>query len=241
MVNAKAKFIAALLGISLLGGFVLLAMVSSQVDASNKTYNENGSIETTGSPSPTPSASPTPVPPASKATVHWAKHQHARAIYNWALWNKARKTFKLETIPFLRVCPRRPPRLASEDVWLSVGHKWQRRSATFQRNYRTLRHRMLHPGGPASGVKWLPLARWVGWPESTLSQLATIIYRESSGRPTAYNPSGASGLLQLMPGWYQGDYYNFPNFNPFNPELNLYYGYRGWKVSGWTPWALTAY
>ena len=29
----------------------------------------------------------------------------------------------------------------------------------------------------------------------------TIIARESNGDPNAYNPSGASGLFQTMPGW----------------------------------------
>ena len=50
--------------------------------------------------------------------------------------------------------------------------------------------------------------------------------------------SGAAGLLQLMPGWYAGDYYDFPPFNPLDPRKNLYYGYLGWKVSNWTPWAV---
>jgi soluble lytic murein transglycosylase-like protein len=50
--------------------------------------------------------------------------------------------------------------------------------------------------------------------------------------------SGAAGLLQLMPGWYNGSYYDFPDFNPYDAYLNLYYGRKGWEESGWTPWAI---
>jgi hypothetical protein len=86
--------------------------------------------------------------------------------------------------------------------------------------------------------RWVWLANDVGWPRSTWGQLCYVIERESGGSPKAYNVSGASGLLQLMPGWYAGDYYNFPDFDPFVPRLNLYYGYKGYKESGWQPWAL---
>jgi soluble lytic murein transglycosylase-like protein len=66
-----------------------------------------------------------------------------------------------------------------------------------------------------------------------------IISRESGGNPNAANPtSSARGLLQLMSGWYAGDYYNFPDFDPLNPRLNLYYGHKGYLVSGWQPWSV---
>lgn len=42
------------------------------------------------------------------------------------------------------------------------------------------------------------MARRTGVPASTWE---TIIARESNGNPNAYNPSGASGLFQTMPGW----------------------------------------
>lgn len=93
------------------------------------------------------------------------------------------------------------------------------------------------PGGSSSGVRWKPLARHVGWPEYTLGQLTYIIMRESSGRARAYNPSGASGLLQLMPGWYTGQW-GIPAGDPFDPEYNLRSGYIMWRQVSWTPWAL---
>ena len=90
----------------------------------------------------------------------------------------------------------------------------------------------------ASVSRWVWLANDTGWPHDTWPTLFYVIDRESGGSPKAYNPSGASGLLQEMPGWYAGDYYNFPDYDPFNPRLNLYYGYKGYKVSGWSPWSM---
>ena len=42
------------------------------------------------------------------------------------------------------------------------------------------------------------MARRTGVPASTWEH---IIARESNGQVNAYNPSGASGLFQTMPGW----------------------------------------
>ena len=86
--------------------------------------------------------------------------------------------------------------------------------------------------------RWVWLADDVGWPDSQWPTLFLVIDRESGGYPGIMNSqgSGAAGLLQLMAGWYAGDYYDFPPFNPLDPRKNLYYGYLGWKVSGWTPW-----
>jgi hypothetical protein len=73
--------------------------------------------------------------------------------------------------------------------------------------------------------RWVWLASDVGWPNSQWPTLFYVIHRESGGYPGIMNSqgSGAAGLLQLMPGWYCGDYYSFPDFNPRNPRLNLYY------------------
>ena len=42
------------------------------------------------------------------------------------------------------------------------------------------------------------MAEMTGVPASTWE---AIIARESNGQVDAYNPSGASGLFQTMPGW----------------------------------------
>jgi hypothetical protein len=92
---------------------------------------------------------------------------------------------------------------------------------------------MRHPGGSSNGVRWKPLARYVGWPEYTLGTLTAIIMRESSGRERAYNSViGCSGLLQIWPGHVS---------NPsrlFEAEYNLTVGLRLYRSSGWAPWAL---
>jgi hypothetical protein len=88
--------------------------------------------------------------------------------------------------------------------------------------------------------RWAWLAADVGWPAAQWPTLFMVIDRESGGYPSIMNSqgSGAAGLLQLMQGFYAGDYYDFPDFNPLNPRLNLYYGFKAWKVSGWAPWSV---
>jgi len=77
------------------------------------------------------------------------------------------------------------------------------------------------------------LARHVGWPRYTLSQLAYIIQRESSGRQNAYNGViGCTGLLQIWPG-HVSDPWRLTD-----PEYNLAVGLRLYRSSGWGPWAL---
>ena len=132
---------------------------------------------------------------------------------------------------------RRPPRQAPLADWQDKRQLWQREAKRFAVRVGQLVHRMKHPGGSSNGVRWMPLARWVGWPSYTLSNLAYIIMRESSGRENARNPSGASGLLQLMPGWWTGQW-GVPAGNPFDPEYNLRSGYLMWCKAGWQPWQL---
>lgn len=59
-----------------------------------------------------------------------------------------------------------------------------------------------------------------------------VIACESQGVATAYNPSGASGLFQLMPVWhrhYGGD--------PFNPADNVRMAYSLFRdTGGWSHW-----
>lgn len=99
---------------------------------------------------------------------------------------------------------------------------------------------MRHIEDPAKVGRWVRLARKAGWEWGNIDTLMHVVARESSGSASVENGegSGATGLLQLMPGWYAGDYYDFPDFDPHDPYLNLYYGHKGWLVSGWSPWAL---
>jgi hypothetical protein len=132
----------------------------------------------------------------------------------------------------------RPLATASAQVWLDKRSLWIKQRGQLERLFNRLRFQMTHPGGSSSGVRWMPLARWVGWPESSLSTLAYVIMRESSGRQNALNTSSAcAGLLQMHPGWYHG-HWGYPSFNPFDPEQNLKAGLWVWKRQGWRPWAL---
>ena len=93
---------------------------------------------------------------------------------------------------------------------------WERQAKAYTRMLACRVAKMRHPGGAASGTKWLALAAYVGWPAKALHTLAGMIYAESSGRPDAYNGViGCSGLTQLAPCWWRG------KFNPFDPEANL--------------------
>lgn len=52
----------------------------------------------------------------------------------------------------------------------------------------------------------MPLAKWLHWPSYALSQLSTIIMRESSGRERADNGQGFVGLVQFAWEWAHGVY-----------------------------------
>lgn len=77
---------------------------------------------------------------------------------------------------------------------------------------------MKHPGGSSNGVRWLPLARWVGWPDYALRTLAGLIMNESSGREKAINeaPPYCWGLTQLARGWRIGAWPIRGVHEPFN-------------------------
>lgn len=188
------------------------------------------------SPSVEPTATPAPLAPASAATVRHALKQRDRAQRALRLYRRHAACFLLH--PKSHVAPR-PARGASEAVWLRAGKRWHRQAHKFQAAARRLHNRMVDPGG-SGATRWMPLARHVGWPSYTLDTLAVIILRESGGRPDAHNQSGASGLMQLMPGWFLGSW-GMPAGNPFDPHYNLDTSFSMWKREGWRPWALTAY
>lgn len=86
--------------------------------------------------------------------------------------------------------------------------------------------------------RWTWLSRGTGWSWVQMPTLMMVVSRESGGRPDALNPSGAAGLLQEMPGWYRGEWWQY-TYDPFNPRSNLHYGHLIWHRSGgWAPWNL---
>ena len=185
-------------------------------------------------PSPSPSASPSPdptptvIPAASSATVKWAKGWRAKARVARTKLAKVRRCFRSQP-PLALV--KLPARSAPEAAWQKAGRRLKHQTLDWRGKVKAGVARMRKPGGTSSGARWLPLARWVGWPEHTLSHLAYIIMRESSGRTTALNPSSlCSGLLQIHPCHGVA--------RPFDPEVNLRAGLRLYRSSGWAPWAL---
>ena len=106
---------------------------------------------------------------------------------------------------------------------------------------------MRNPDGSSSGVRWLPLARWLHWPSYALSQLASIIQRESSGRERADNGQGFVGLVQFAWRWAHGVYliHGRPRFfNRADATETLIAARDVWEDQGRSflpAWSLTAY
>lgn len=186
-------------------------------------------LDPSPSPSPSASASASPTPePASAALVARSLKAQKAAKATRATLARVRQCFK--SGPPVAV-GRAPKRSASAEVWTRALRKWKYQRADWQDKIKAGRAKMLKPGGTSSGVRWMPLARWVGWPEHTLSKLAYVIMRESSGRVRALNSSsGCAGLTQLHP--------CHGVKNPFDPEVNLRAALRLYRASGWQPWAL---
>ncbi|MEA2001444.1 MAG: lytic transglycosylase domain-containing protein, partial [Actinomycetota bacterium] len=72
--------------------------------------------------------------------------------------------------------------------------------------------------------QWRPLVATYFLPEDVDNTLI-VMDCESGGLATAANPnSSARGLMQIMRGWYSGNWSAaIPAFDPFDPELNIKY------------------
>lgn len=82
--------------------------------------------------------------------------------------------------------------------------------------------------GPCS--EWGAAAIEAGWPIEQWPRLSEIMWCESRCDPHAYNRSGASGLLQIMPFWHNGR-------DPFDPAVNLAIGLEVYNAQGWRAWS----
>lgn len=85
----------------------------------------------------------------------------------------------------------------------------------------------------ASCPQWWAVAQEVGWPADQLPTVDRIMWCESRCEPTAHNRSGASGLMQLMPGWWAGR-------DPYDPAVNLAMALEVLDAQGWRAWSCAA-
>lgn len=63
-----------------------------------------------------------------------------------------------------------------------------------------------------------------------------VMSGESGGNPNAYNPSGASGLFQVMDWW--APEFGYTATDLFDPEVNTYVASQILAIQGWTAWAV---
>ena len=168
----------------------------------------------------------TPCPPAVVAKVRAA---HKVAVAAWRADTRARSCFTRRA--WARPASL-PARAESEAAWREALSHYRSLTHQYRAELKRLRHAMTHPGGSSNGVRWKPLARWVGWPEYALGELTMIIYRESSGRERACSYANCRGLMQLHPGFWTGAW---PirgvreAFDAYDAETNLRKAYGLWR------------
>jgi hypothetical protein len=81
--------------------------------------------------------------------------------------------------------------------------------------------------------QWRPLVAGQFAPDEIPTAMC-LIYHESRGNPTADNPrSSASGLFQILRGWWDGEW----NLDPFVPEYNVWMAKQIKEIQGWYAWS----
>lgn len=84
---------------------------------------------------------------------------------------------------------------------------------------------------PAEVERWREAVSRYPWQPC---EALTVLWCESKGDPGALNPSGASGLLQIMMPLHRGQLAEGESV--FTPEVNLRVGAALWRERGWAPW-----
>jgi soluble lytic murein transglycosylase-like protein len=76
------------------------------------------------------------------------------------------------------------------------------------------------------------------WRHDVAGRHARCIARhESSLDPMARNAkSGASGLFQLMPFWWNGNNEHGWKFDPYDAQKNAEHAHLIWEAQRWEPW-----
>ncbi|HXJ64714.1 MAG TPA: lytic transglycosylase domain-containing protein, partial [Actinomycetota bacterium] len=76
------------------------------------------------------------------------------------------------------------------------------------------------------------------WGTGYDGQVAKCVgWRESRYQPTARNTSsGAAGIFQLMPFWWDGNNEFGWKFDPYDARQNIVHAHMIWQAYGWGPW-----
>lgn len=86
----------------------------------------------------------------------------------------------------------------------------------------------------AGGVEqWRSLVA-VYFPADQVDRALRVMQCESGGDPNAYNPSGASGLMQVLASW--ADDFGYQPADLFDPAINLQVSRYLWDDGGWGHW-----
>ncbi len=150
-------------------------------------------------------------------------------------WNKARACFRL---PALRRPRPARPASADEAEWRAYVSALCALRADVRARAARLIKRMDHPKG-SGARRWLPLARWVGWPRAQEARLVRVITRESHGRPGADSNPPYFGLMQIWSA-HVSRWAPSPRVL-LRARTNLTVGLWLWRANGWGPWSATAY
>lgn len=178
--------------------------------------------------------------PSASAPAYDGPQRAAAALTRLRLaerrWNKARACFRLPATWFPRPAA---PTCADEAEWRAyVSAIRSLRAEARSRTARLIR-RMDHPKG-AGARRWLPLARWVGWPRSQEGTLVRVITRESHGDQHADSNPPYFGLMQIWSAHIER-WAPAPRAALLRARTNLTVGLWLWRANGWSPWACTAY
>jgi|GEM_PF-1226117 len=212
---------------------VIMALVAAIIVLMGVSLTPGAKAANSPSPSPSWSATPSPTPsPAPAELVRHALQTRKNALRAWRRWNRARRCFCLGNRPF---GPATPQRGATAETWSKAAAGWKANRVDWLRRFRHLRERMKHPGGSSNGARWMPLARWVGWPRATLSQLSCLIMNESSGIERNISATNDWGLTQLHrgPDGWESTFCHVMHAawaKTLDPEYNLRFALYIWRI-----------
>lgn len=91
------------------------------------------------------------------------------------------------------------------------------------------------PATPVPCREWVGASRAAGFTDDQLPTIHRIMWRESRCNPTAHNPSGATGLVQVMPMW--ADDCGITPADLFTPQANMDCAALVYAVQGWDAWS----